>query len=118
MDDDILKRSGVYPVNPRIAYVKDYVLRIGKKATLLRSRGEKAYGIVYSISHDDIDTLYNKAGLDDYAPEALIANINNENIPVLCCNLIIPPEQNESNQEYAQKLKESMHRLGVPCDLD
>ena len=39
MDIDILREADVTPVNPRRAYVDDFVLRIGQRATLLPSAG-------------------------------------------------------------------------------
>lgn len=113
MDPYFLKQAGVEPYNPRHGYVDNYKLKIGNKATLLRSPGTRTHGIVYSLSHSDINRLYWGAGMDEYAAEALIANINNELIPVLCCNLIIPPGESESNLDYARKLKTSMENLGV-----
>jgi hypothetical protein len=118
MDPDILKSVGVKPNNPRIGYVENYKLRIGNKATLLRAPGEKANGVVYSLSHSDINKLYWDAGLKEYVSEALMAKIGTETIPVLCCNLLVPPNESESNQAYAEKLKVSMNKLGIAWNMD
>jgi len=117
MDPDILKKAGVTPSHPRIGYVENFELRIGNKATLLRAPGKKANGIVYSLTHADIDKLYWGSGLNEYAAEALVARVGNESVPVLCCNLVVPPELSESNLEYEKKLKASMNKLGVECSL-
>jgi hypothetical protein len=117
MDPEILENAGVKPDNPRIGYVENYKLIIGNKATLLRAPGEKAYGVVYSLSHSDINKLYWGAGLNEYAAEALVAKIGNEVIPVLCCNLIVPPNESESNPVYSEKLKASMKKLGIEGNL-
>ena len=117
MDPDILEKAGVKPDNPRIGCVENYKLRIGNKATLLRAPNEKVHGVVYSLSHSDINKLYWGAGLNEYVSEALLAKIGDDTVPVLCCNLVVPPGESESNQEYAEKLKVSMNKLGVECDI-
>ena len=111
MDPGILKNKGVKLRNPHIASVANYALSIANKATLLRSNGEIAYGIVYSLTHAEIYTLYTGAGLSEYAPEALLASVDGEMIPVLCCNLIVPPGKGESNQYYQQQLSSIMEKL-------
>jgi len=47
MDIDILREADVAPVNPRRAYVDDFALRIGQRATLLPSTGGRAYGVAH-----------------------------------------------------------------------
>ena len=114
MDPILLEQKGVEPRNARIALAENYELRIGNKATLLRAVGKQAHGIVYSLTHDEVYSLYWGAGFDDYASEAVMVRIGDEAIPVLCCNLIEPPAEDESNFEYERNLRAAMLRLGVP----
>lgn len=116
MVPELLEQKGVVPRNPRKGSAKGFELRIGNKATLLRSKGKTAYGMVYSLTHDEIYSLYQGAGLNDYAAEALMVNIENETLPALCCNLINPPDASESNHEYESKLKIAMKDLGLPWE--
>lgn len=113
MDRDILEQKGVQPRNPRLARADNFELRIGNKATLLRAPGKEAYGIVYSLMHSEINTLYWGSGLDEYAAEALLVETEGQETPVLCCILIEPPGEEESNQEYQQRLEYVMKRLGL-----
>ena len=114
MDPHILRQKGVDPRNPRIGRAEGFELRLGNKATLLRSPGKMAHGIVYSLTHAELDSLYRGAGLDEYVTEALLVRVGEQNIAALCCNLLIPPEKGESNVEYETKLKAAMEKLGVP----
>lgn len=114
MDPEILEQKSVEPRNPRRAVVEGFELRIGNKATLLRAEGKLVHGVVYSLTHAEINTLYWGAGLDEYKSEALLAGINGNYIAVLCCNLLNPPAEDESNPEYESKLRASMERLRVP----
>ncbi len=117
MDPDILQSKGVELRQPRIGSVMGYKLRVGKKATLLRGENARTNGIVYQLTHDEIDTLYSKSGLDMYVKEPLMVTLENGvSIPVLCCNLLIPPEAHESNSDYEEKLIQCMVRLGVPAN--
>ena len=118
MDPEILRQKGVDPRNPRVAYANNYKLKIGNKATLLRAVGERAHGIVYSLTHSEIDSLYRGSGLHEYLPEALSIKAGDESFPALCCNLIEPPAESESNAEYAGRLKAVMSKLGVPGKMD
>ena len=115
MDPEILKSKGVEPRNPRMAIAKGFKLRIGNMATLLRSEESEANGIVYSLTHSEIDLLYSKSGLDMYITEAILVNLNNgDALAALTCNLLVPPEEHESNPEYYKKLMLCMDRLNVP----
>jgi hypothetical protein len=113
MDPELIRARGGLPRFPRKAIVDGYVLRIGGLATLLRRTGGVASGIVYALTHMEIDRLYRGAGLTHHVPEALLAKTESgQVISVLCFNLLIPPGNEESNPEYSEKLTELKGRLG------
>lgn len=114
MDPEILRQKDVGPRNPRIGKLENYRLKIGNKATLLREDGSCAWGMVYSLTHAEINSLYWGAGLDDYAAEAVMVKVGDDLVVALCCNLIEPPAENESNPDYQAKLQQAMDRLGMP----
>ena len=114
MDPEMLHLKNVSARHPRTALVEDYELRIGDKATLLRDPGKVAYGMVYSLTHEEINTLYWGSGLDAYAAKVLSVKVGDNYLPVLTCNLMKPPKEGESNIEYAEKLKQAMKKLGLP----
>jgi len=102
MDPTVLESKGVKPRNPRKGVVKGYQLRIGKMATLLRQGNAEAHGVIYSLTHDEIDQLYRGSGLNMYVAESLLAiTQSNQTLPVLCCNLLNPPEPQETAQAYS-----------------
>jgi hypothetical protein len=115
MDSDILRGSRVAAVNPRRAYVEGFELRIGERATLVPAAGARAYGMVLALSHDDLDALYTAPGLEDYRPEAVVANVvEGEVVPALCYNLREAPQPDEVNAEYSARLREVLRKLGFP----
>ena len=51
MDVAVLRNSGAMPADPRQAYVDDFTLRIGQRATLIPSAGARAYGMLIALTH-------------------------------------------------------------------
>ncbi|TQV87919.1 gamma-glutamylcyclotransferase family protein [Aliikangiella coralliicola] len=117
MDSNILKKNHIAAVAPRRAYVDDYGLRIGQRATLVPTPGERAYGMLFALTHDELDKLYNAPGLEQYRPEAILAqSLEGENFPALCYNLREAPGANEANAEYAASLRTVLSRLNFPSE--
>jgi hypothetical protein len=115
MDESILRQSGVAPVNARQAYVSDFALRIGQRATLVPSAGAKAFGMLVALTHAELDVLYNAPGLEQYRPEAIVAQtLDGSFVPALCYNLREAPGPGEGNAEYAGRLRGVLSALGFP----
>ncbi|MCB1925501.1 MAG: gamma-glutamylcyclotransferase [Gammaproteobacteria bacterium] len=114
MDPEILHAKSVEPHHPRKALARGFRLRVGNMATLLREPGAVAHGMLYDLTHADIDTLYRAAGLDAYVAEAITVETDaGETLAALCCNLLVPPAADESNPAYFAKLVACMTRLGL-----
>ena len=115
MDSDILRENQVVAVSPRCAYVDGYALRIGRRATLIPTSGARAYGMVFALSHDELEKLYTAPGLEQYRPEAVLAHsLEGETLPALCYNLREAPGPDEANAEYAARLRAVLSRLDFP----
>ncbi len=115
MDIDVLRGSGVGPVSASRAYVDDFALRIGNRATLVPSPGARAYGMLIALTHSELDRLYGAPGLELYRPEAVLARcLDGGSVPALCYNLVEPPGAHERNPTYAVRLQETLRRLGFP----
>lgn len=117
MDAEVLRQAGAEPSNFRPAYVADFALRIGQRATLVPSPGARAYGMAISLTHAELERLYGAPGLEDYRPEAVIAHLSEGGgIPALCYNLVEAPGPHERNPEYATRLKGVLENLGFPVE--
>ncbi len=115
MDSDILRESQVVAVSPRRAYVDGYVLCIGRRATLVPTPGARAYGMVFALTHDELEKLYTAPGLEQYRPEAILAHsMEGETLPALCYNLREAPGPDEANTEYAAHLRAVLGKLEFP----
>jgi hypothetical protein len=118
MDSHVLHENNVSPVMPRRAYVDGYALRIGQRATLIPAAGARAYGMVFSLTHQELDQLYAAPGLDQYRAEAVLAHslASGEALPALCYNLHETPAANEANPVYAASLRQALSRLDFPAE--
>jgi hypothetical protein len=117
MDDAVLAGAGVKPRAPRKAGAHGYALRIGRRATLVKAPGSVAWGMVYSLTPDDLANLYGAPGLEVYRPEQIeVALENRAIITARVYNLLQAPAPDERNPDYAEKLKAAMTRLGFPAD--
>jgi hypothetical protein len=115
MDSDILRESRVVAESPRRAYVDGYELHIGRRATLVPTPGARAYGMVFALTHDELERLYTAPGLEQYRPEAILAHtMEGESLPALCYNLREAPGPGESNTEYAAHLRAVLGKLEFP----
>jgi hypothetical protein len=115
MDETLLHSKGVHLENIKIAIVQGCALRLGQRATLIRNENSHVYGILMSVTHQEIDLLYSDASVQAYRPEAVIAQIlEDQMVPALCFNLIEPPGEKESNREYAEKLQSLAVKKGFP----
>ena len=115
MDARVLREAGTEPSDFRRAYVEDFALRIGRRATLVPAPRARAYGMLIALTHSELDQLYGGQGLEDYRPEAVMAHpLEGEVVPALCYNLPRAPEPGERNPEYAQRLRKVLTELGFP----
>jgi hypothetical protein len=115
LDPDVLRGKGVEPRSARLGLVTGRSLRIGRQATLLRSVGGQACGVVYSITREELDRLYAAAGPTGYGPEpVLVQTLDGDFIPALCCTLRDAPGEPEGNADYARDLRGAMVRAGLP----
>ena len=115
MDVNVLHEAGVAPTDPRRGYVDGFALRIGRRATLVSARGARAYGMLFALSHRELDRLYSAPGLEHYVPEAVLAQVlEGDRVAALCYNLLDVPAPHEHNAEYASKLRGVLRELDFP----
>ena len=117
MDHEVLLEAGVTPINARRAYVDGFTLRIAQRATLLPSVGARAYGVLFALNHSELDRLYAAPGLEQYRPEAVLAQpVEGRPTPALCYTLGEAPGPLERNPEYAARLRRVLSRLDFPTE--
>jgi Gamma-glutamyl cyclotransferase, AIG2-like len=117
MDEALLRGKGMNPQNRRMASVEDFSLIIGERATLVPCAGQTVYGVLFSLTHTEVDALYAEASVSVYRPEAVASQLADGSvIPALCFNLPAPPSADERNPQYVAKLREVAERIGLPTE--
>lgn len=115
MDEALLRKKGINPGNRQLAFVENFSLVIGARASLVPSPGRTVHGVIFSLTHNEVDALYSESSVSAYRPEAVSAHLAGGHvIPVLCFNLPVSPANDERNPQYASKLKELAERIGLP----
>jgi hypothetical protein len=115
MDEGVLRDKGVEPRHPRRAVVPGYRTRIGERAALVPRFGAQAFGMVFDLTHAELQRLYSGAGLDMYRPDSVLAFFEDgSSRAVATFNLAEPPAPGEGNPGYAAKLRGVLERLGLP----
>lgn len=57
------------------AVAPSFLLRIGQKATLMQKQGASAYGMLFALTHGEMQALY--AGFEAYRPEPILSHLLN-----------------------------------------
>ena len=115
MDEVLLREKGIIPQNRRIAFLDNFSLIVGARASLVPSHGSTTYGVLFSLLKTEVEALYSEESVRSYRPEDVIAKlVDGSVVPALCFNLPTPPLTNERNPEYVAKLKDLASRIGLP----
>ena len=117
MDEVLLHSKGISIPNLRIASVPGFQLRVGNRATLVPSPFSHVFGLIASLSHNEVEQLYSDPSVQSYRPEPVLAYLaNGEILAALCFNLPEPPSLDEHNPDYATRLRTLAERLQFPQD--
>jgi hypothetical protein len=117
MDEALLREKGLKPEGRRLAFVEDFRLVIGERATLVRCEGAKAYGVLFSLTRAEVEALYREESVSAYRSEVVSAHLDEGRVTqALCFNLPAQPSVDERNPLYASKLRELAERIGLPAD--
>jgi hypothetical protein len=117
MDANLLRARGMRVLDPQVARLDDFRLRIGARATLVPAPGRTAYGILMWMPADDLQHLYAEPSVSAYVPQAVeVTSSGGERVAATCYNLPEPLQDLRPNREYAQKLRDLAATLGLPPD--
>ena len=114
MDQALLTEKGISPSNATIGYVDGFALRIGERATLLRSAGARSHGVMMNISPDETRKLYADSSVADYVPEPVTVEFSDGSKAEATCYNLPADKISGTNKDYAQSLMEVAGRLGFP----
>ena len=114
MDEEILKTKGIHPTLGKIASAIGYGLRIGERATLVKSDSEHCYGIVMALSENDLCSLYSNPEVSEYIREQLeVCELSGQ--AYIATTYILPASKlSGSNRDYAKALSVIATKKGLP----
>jgi AIG2-like family len=117
MDEELLRGKGLSPHDAEVGSVPGMSLRIGQRAALVPNLQGRAYGVIMSLTRDELERLYSEPGVQAYRPQAVLVHPSSGGVvSALCYNLPQPPSPDEHNPEYATKLRAVARRAGLPED--
>lgn len=114
MDEGLLRKKGLRPANRRLATVENYELRIADRATLVPASGSHVEGVIFSLTHSELEALYADPSVNAYRPEAVLAQLTDDSrIPALCYNLAAPDSVPGRDPKYAARLRALAANIGL-----
>lgn len=106
MDRSLLTEKGFHPHVVGPGTLPDYCIHIGDRATLLRSTGSRACGIVMELADEEAHALYSEPSVREYIPERVTVELldTGESVEALC--YVLPHEMAlaGTNPAYAAEL--------------
>ncbi len=114
MDQKYLAERGVRFRSAKVAAAEDFELVIGTRASLRKKHGARAYGLIGTMSENEVDRLYAEPSVSDYVSEmVLTSDLTGHREPASCYNL--PGEYIlGANKRYAAELANLARKLGFP----
>ena len=118
MDADLLRGQGLHPEVIGPASLRGHALRIGERASLVPRVGSSAYGMLIELPEDELVTLYEAPGVQDYVAETVVVTLLDDGkaVPSRCYNLPADKIGAIRNADYARKLAALVRKLGLPGD--
>ena len=114
MDRSRLSQMGLNPRDLEIACADGFGLRIGERATLVKSPGESCWGLVVTLEQAEIDSLYSDHSVQDYRPENISVQTQSGQQKSVCVYNLPSPPVGKPNRRYAQLLADLAIRLELP----
>lgn len=116
MDVALLKHKGLNPAANEPARLTGYGLRIGARASLVKSDTERVYGSVIQLDANEINSLYSENSVADYMPEQVVANSMHGDPLAAICYILPPDRLDGQNRAYAESLAKVARKIGLPAD--
>ena len=114
MDAELLQQKGIVIRQPRLATILHHSVAVREKAMLLREKDALAYGMLYQLTHAEIDLLYQHQNA--YRAEAFLVNDGEHELCAISMVHIEPPIDSAIDYAYVSSLRAVLERLGFPVD--
>ncbi len=116
MDRSLLAEKGITPSQAKFGHLDGFALRIGTRATLVRNKSSRAYGVAMTIRAEELRALYSEQSVADYVSESVSVVLPDGSVEsALCYNLPVS-KLSGTNAQYANSLLALAEKLGLPSD--
>lgn len=113
MDAQRLISKGVVPRSPRRAFINGHTVVLKSKAILVRASDCQAHGMLFRLTHRELDSLY--VALSEYRAEPYLAECEDGRaVAAISMVHIDPPLTSLREAEYADEWQALIRRLGIP----
>lgn len=116
MDTEVLLKNDISVYNQKKAYAAGYTLKIGNRASLIPSKGDKAYGILMEVNEEGILKLYAEKSVADYLAERITVFTELQERHVATCYNLPLELLTGANKSYAKSLYELAKQKKFPHD--
>ena len=114
MDQSLLAAKGIRPSRASVGHVDGYVLRLGRRATLVQDKNHKVYGVLMTMGAEEVTALYSQESVADYAAEIVSVALADGTHEAAVCYILPESKLKGTNAQYASALLELAARLNFP----
>jgi hypothetical protein len=116
MDKSLLASKGIRPSRATMGYVDGYGLRVGRRATLVPDKTNRAYGVLMTIRAEDVRALYSEKSVADYISETVSVVLSDGTLETALCYNLPESTLEGTDSQYANSLLTLAGKLGLPSD--
>jgi hypothetical protein len=119
INQDVLRGLGMDPVDIEVARLDGFDIRIEPLANLVESEGASVFGIVASLTPEELVTLYAHARDvlgGTYTPRAVVVETKSGEKQAARCYIAPVGETNPANNDYVDRIVGPAREYGFPAE--
>lgn len=117
MDPEVLRRFGAHPDEPTPALLRGHRLAFTPHANVVPDPDGAVRGLVYHVSHDDLDRLYGPGGyVTTYRPVPVLVEAGAEGVGVPALAFVEEAPEQPPEAAYLEAFLAICRRMGLPSE--
>jgi cation transport regulator ChaC len=114
INKQVLAESDIQLDDFDVARLHDFDIEIAPLATLVPSRGARAYGIVTSVPNTKVRALYEQDWVRHYYPEGVLVKTRDGREMAALCYICSHEEKSPPTADYVEKIAGPAEAYGFP----
>ena len=111
---DVLKQVDCVPGRYEVAKLSGFDIRIAPLANLVRSEQHCVYGVVATVTHEDLRRLYSQAWVGTYLPEPVLVETRDGTWRAAFCYVAPAMEPRPPADDYIDRIVGPARQYGFP----